>query len=53
VDTVLVDGKVLVQGGRALSIDEEEVYKEVKRLKKGILQKTGLLEKIKPKWPIA
>lgn len=52
VDTVLVDGKILVQGGRALSIDEEGVYKEVKRLKKGILEKTGLIEKIKPKWPI-
>jgi 5-methylthioadenosine/S-adenosylhomocysteine deaminase len=52
VDTVLVDGKVLVEGGRALSIDEEEVYGQVKRLKKGILQKTGLLEKIRPKWPI-
>lgn len=52
VDTVLVDGKVLVEGGRALSIDEEEVYGQVKRLTKGILQKTGLLEKIRPKWPI-
>jgi 5-methylthioadenosine/S-adenosylhomocysteine deaminase len=52
VDTVLVDGKILVQRGQALSIDEEEVYKEVKRLKKGILEKTGLIEKIKPKWPI-
>ena len=52
VDSVLVDGKLLVEGGRALTIDEEEVYTQVNRLKSGMLQKTGLLEKIKPKWPI-
>jgi len=26
VDTVIVDGKVLVQGGRATRVDEDEVY---------------------------
>lgn len=52
VDTVLVAGRVLVQGGKALTIDEERVYAEVKRLTKKILEKTGLGPKIMPKWPV-
>lgn len=52
VDTVLVAGKVLVQGGKTLTIDEEKVYSETKRLTQKILEKTGLTTKIKPKWPV-
>ena len=52
VDTVLCDGKVLVEGGKVLTIDETKVYEEVRRLIPGILDKTNLAEKIKPKWPV-
>ena len=31
VDTVIVDGKVLVQGGRATRVDEDEVYAKARR----------------------
>ncbi len=53
VDTVLVDGKVLVEEGCTLDIDEEEVYNKVGQLKEGILRKTGILEKITPNWPVS
>jgi 5-methylthioadenosine/S-adenosylhomocysteine deaminase len=52
VDTVILDGEVLVENGCALTINEVEIYEQVKRLKQKILRKTGLTEKIKPKWPI-
>lgn len=52
VDTVLVAGRVLVQGGKALTINEEKVYSETRRLTQKILAKTGLASKIKPKWPV-
>ncbi|MDY6973222.1 MAG: amidohydrolase [Thermodesulfobacteriota bacterium] len=52
VDTVLVGGRVLIKAGRLLNVDEEEVYGQVKRLAQGILQKTGLVEKIGPQWPV-
>ncbi len=52
VDTVIVDGKILLEKGRSLTIDEEEVYGKVKTVSGKILKKTGLAEKIRPLWPV-
>jgi 5-methylthioadenosine/S-adenosylhomocysteine deaminase len=52
VDTVICDGKVLMEGRELKTIDEDEIYREVERLTPGILSKTNLEEKIKPRWPI-
>ena len=52
VDTVICDGKILMEGRQLKTMDEEEIYRQVARLIPGILQKTKLEEKIKPKWPI-
>ena len=52
VDTVICDGKILMEGRQLKTMDEEEIYRAVARLMPGILQKTKLEEKIKPKWPI-
>lgn len=52
VDMVIVDGKVLIESGRSLTIDEAKLYAEIKRVKEKILNKTGLREKIRPLWPI-
>ncbi|MBI2219334.1 MAG: amidohydrolase family protein [Candidatus Rokubacteria bacterium] len=51
-DVVIVGGVVLVDQGRVLSMDEDRVYAEVSRLMPGILSKTGLAEKVRPRWPI-
>ena len=52
VDTVICDGKVLMEGRQLKTINEDEVYREVARITPGILKKTKLEDKIKPKWPV-
>ena len=52
VDTVLCDGKILMEGRRLETLDEEEIYTHVDRLTPGILKKTNLEEKVKPRWPV-
>lgn len=51
VDTVLVNGRVVVEGGRITSFDEDELYAEIRSIDWGALlsERTGLpLEK---RWP--
>ncbi len=52
VDTVLCDGKILMEGRQLKTINEEEIYEATDRLMPAILKKTGLQEKVKPKWPV-
>jgi len=53
VDTVICDGKVLMEGRQLKTMDEDQIYREVARLMPGILKKTKLEEKIKPQWPVS
>ena len=50
VDTVMVDGRVLVQGGSLLSMSEEEVKNQA-RLHAGQVYKRAGID-IKPRWPV-
>ena len=52
VDTVLCDGAVLMEQRQLQTINEEEIYMHVDRLIPGILKKTNLEEKVKPRWPV-
>ncbi len=52
VDTVVVDGAVLMEGRRVLTLDEDRIYDEVARLMPSVLEKTGLAERVAPKWPV-
>jgi 5-methylthioadenosine/S-adenosylhomocysteine deaminase len=52
VDTVVCDGKILMQKRKLKTLKEDQIYREVGRVMPGILKKTKLEEKIKPKWPI-
>ncbi|MBI2150894.1 MAG: amidohydrolase family protein, partial [Acidobacteria bacterium] len=52
VDTVICDGRVLMEGRELKTVDEGGIFDEVGRLMPGILKKTGLAEKVRPKWPI-
>jgi 5-methylthioadenosine/S-adenosylhomocysteine deaminase len=38
VDTVIIDGKITVENGRCVTVDEEEIYREARRLIKPFLQ---------------
>jgi len=38
VDTVIIDGKVTVEHGRCLTVDEDEIYREARRLIKPFLR---------------
>lgn len=40
IDTVIVDGKVVVREGKLLTIDVKEVVKEANRIKERLLQRT-------------
>jgi cytosine/adenosine deaminase-related metal-dependent hydrolase len=42
VDTVLVDGKVLVRGGKALTLDEERILKEAQRRQDELISRSGV-----------
>ncbi|MCJ1473587.1 hypothetical protein MMC13_002238 [Lambiella insularis] len=51
VDLVVVDGKVVVRGGKLLTMDEEEVVNEAQKRSKEVLARSGLSEAVKGKWP--
>jgi cytosine/adenosine deaminase-related metal-dependent hydrolase len=49
VDTVLVDGQVVVRGGHVVTVDEAEVYRQVAQLWPGLVARSGL--PLQRKWP--
>lgn len=52
VDTVIVDGRVLVEGGRALTLDEDAIVAEARRQAPRILERTGFGARIASRWPV-
>lgn len=51
VEMVVVDGKVVVEGGKLTTMDEEAVWKEAEWRAKEIVKRAGLMEKVKGRWP--
>lgn len=52
VDTVIVGGRVLVEGGRALTLDEDTILEAARRDAPRVLERTGLAARVAPRWPI-
>lgn len=52
VTEVFVAGRQVVEGGKCLTLDEDEVYREVAKLMPGIVKKTGLEAAVRPSWPV-
>ena len=52
VDTVVVDGKIVVEGGKLTTMDEAEVMTEAERRSKEVVERAGLTQKVKSKWPL-
>jgi cytosine/adenosine deaminase-related metal-dependent hydrolase len=50
VHTVLVDGEVVVEGGRCMMVDEEDIYRRAQKAGEAVIARTGLPRKLK--WPL-
>ncbi len=50
VDTVIVDGRVVMEGRRVLTIDEAALYARVRELAPGLVARAGL--RPRPRWPV-
>jgi cytosine/adenosine deaminase-related metal-dependent hydrolase len=50
VDTVIVDGRVVMEGRRVLTIDEAALYARVRELAPGLVARAGL--RPRPRWPL-
>jgi 5-methylthioadenosine/S-adenosylhomocysteine deaminase len=50
VDTVVIDGNVVMEGSRMLTIDEESVMRELESAGRNILERTGWQPRIS--WPV-
>jgi|RhiMetdeSRZDD1v2_1073273.scaffolds.fasta_scaffold56037_1 5-methylthioadenosine/S-adenosylhomocysteine deaminase len=50
VDTVVVGGRVVMEGRRALTIDEERLYAEVREIAPKLIARAGL--RPRPRWPV-
>ncbi|MEE8205176.1 MAG: amidohydrolase family protein, partial [Dehalococcoidales bacterium] len=49
VETVIVDGKVIMEKGNILTVDEGEIGSQVRERGKSVLKRAGL--NLAPKWP--
>jgi cytosine/adenosine deaminase-related metal-dependent hydrolase len=50
VDTVFVDGRIVVEHGRMTTVDEDEIYCRAQAAGEAIIARTGLPRKMK--WPV-
>jgi cytosine/adenosine deaminase-related metal-dependent hydrolase len=50
VDTIVVDGQILVEDGQLLEIDEEEIIHEAQAHADALYKRAGI--EIAPKWPV-
>ena len=52
VSLVVVNGKVIVGKGKLMTMDEEQVWKEAERRGHEVVERAGLKDKVKPRWPV-
>ncbi len=50
VDMVFIDGKMVVQGGKALFMDEDRILAEARERAERLYRKAGI--ELKPRWPV-
>ncbi|KFZ05380.1 hypothetical protein V501_08406 [Pseudogymnoascus sp. VKM F-4519 (FW-2642)] len=51
VDVVVVDGKIVVKGGELLTMNEKEIIEEAVMRSREVVERAGLTEKVKGRWP--
>lgn len=52
VELVVVDGKVLVQGGELQTMNEQEIVEEAKKRSREVVERAGLSSKMQGRWPV-
>lgn len=50
VDTVMIDGRLVMQGRKVLTLDEEAILEDARRRYREVAQRGGL--DIRPRWPV-
>jgi cytosine/adenosine deaminase-related metal-dependent hydrolase len=50
VDTVVIGGKIVVQGGQVLTLDEERILSEARERAKAVWKRAGIEHT--PRWPV-
>jgi 5-methylthioadenosine/S-adenosylhomocysteine deaminase len=48
VDSVIIDGRIIMKNRRVLTLDEEKIMREADERGAGLLERAGIT--IKPKW---
>ena len=51
-DTVVVDGKILLRGGKALTLNERDLYAEAQDRANSLIRRTGLEQTVASIWPM-
>ncbi|MBX9589843.1 MAG: amidohydrolase [Hyphomonadaceae bacterium] len=51
-DTVIVDGKVLMRGGKVLTLNEHDLYEEAADRAKSLIKRAGLEDTVASIWPM-
>jgi 5-methylthioadenosine/S-adenosylhomocysteine deaminase len=52
VDTVIIDGRVIMEGGKVQTMDEKEVLTKAQEAGARIFDKSGLARRLRPRWPV-
>lgn len=52
VDVVVIDGKIVVGGGKVLTMDEESIWKEAAKRSKEVVYRAGKSTEVAGKWPL-
>ena len=52
VSMTVVDGKIVVEKGKLITMDEQEVWREAEKRGHEIVKRAGLGERLKPRWPV-
>jgi cytosine/adenosine deaminase-related metal-dependent hydrolase len=52
VSLTVVDGKIVVEKGVLVTMNEEEVWQEANKRGHEIVERAGLTKKIQPRWPV-
>ena len=51
-DTVIVDGRILMRGGKVLTLNARDLYEEAQDRATSLIRRTGLEQAVASIWPV-